>query len=289
MSALRRAKFMHKIFLLIFCGWLCLSQSQAQIDLQKAAAEVADAERAFAESAARQNAKAAFLEFGADDAVIFNQQPENSRDYWMKRAAVDYLLKWKPSLIIVAASGNLALSTGTSIFALNKQTAPVAGGEFATIWRRQPNGKWRFTLDIGVDHKIVDLPNRPQTSKPAKTRINAAADQWRDVEQTFYEVLRANRIYGTYEKLAADNIRLVRDGNLPFDDKKSALKFFDKRSITLRNRLIGGAADADFIYTYGEYSLAADGTSEKGFFLRVWRFDGKTWRIAFDLARPIKN
>jgi len=48
----------------------------------------------------------------------------------------------------------------------------------------------------------------------------------------------------------------------------------------------GHAAAADLAYAYGEYQLIFPvGKTEKGFYLHIWKREGKGWRIVLDLQQ----
>lgn len=278
---------MRKTLILGLLIWVCQLLVWAQRN-DAALNQVVAAEKAFAAMAATNGTKPAFLEFAANDGVVFNTKPENAQEYWTKHAETTGLLAWAPAWADVSADGSLGFTTGGWEFRpKGKSDAPVAWGEYFTIWKKQPGGKWTFELDIGVDHAFAPLIadwRSPAPLPAPKKNSEQSAMSWQDAELKFSETLRTERANGVYQKLAAENVRLLRGGKLPITGKKAALEQFPKESLTLKTKALGGAATTDFIYTYGEYDQAQNGKNEKGFFVRVWKREPKGWRITVDVA-----
>ena len=114
-----------------------------------------EVERQFAEAVAEKGIAEGFLEFAADDAVQFRRTyviegKEAMRENYEKsppNANAD--LTWKPDFIDVAASGDLAYTYGKYVFSVTDSLGEVreSTGIFHTIWKRQPDGKWKFVWD----------------------------------------------------------------------------------------------------------------------------------------------
>jgi ketosteroid isomerase-like protein len=92
----------------------------------------------------------AFLTFVSPEAVFFNgNRPLRGReaiaDDWRRFFEAEVPpLSWRPDVVQVLASGDLALSSG-----------PVEGpngedrGRFNSIWRLDADGQWRVVFDKG--------------------------------------------------------------------------------------------------------------------------------------------
>ena len=121
-----------------------------------AAQEVLAADAAFAARAASDGVGQAFGAYAAPTAVLVTTGGElpigpaaiaaGFAD-WPAGAA----LEWKPVYGRAAASGDLGFTVGEAIF-----RAPGADGraverpsKYLTIWRRQPDGEWRYAADGG--------------------------------------------------------------------------------------------------------------------------------------------
>lgn len=116
---------------------------------------VAANERAFSDLAQQVGPGEAFRAFVAPDGVNFGGQPEFA---WGPDAAFalfadfpeDRGFSWEPDIVDVAGSGDLALSTGP-VTALTRRPDGTLesrpGGRYFSVWRRQPDGSWKFVVD----------------------------------------------------------------------------------------------------------------------------------------------
>jgi len=63
-------------------------------------------------------------------------------------------LTWEPVQVETSADGSLGHTWGRYEYsepsADPAKPAPKATGFYLTIWKRQPDGSWRFTLDTGT-------------------------------------------------------------------------------------------------------------------------------------------
>jgi len=113
---------------------------------------VAETERAFADAMARRDF-AAFTSFIAADAVFFGGEdakvPMHGKqavaDAWKRffdGAAAPF--SWTPDMAEVLSSGTLGLTSGP----VRNQKGELIG-RFTSIWRLEPDGKWRIVFDKG--------------------------------------------------------------------------------------------------------------------------------------------
>ena len=104
--------------------------------------------------AAEEGLVAAFTFFAADSGVI-----SRSRQLFKGKKAIEERMlstvnpgdsiTWAPSFIDVSASGDLAYSYGNFTFSYidtlgNRQSSE---GIFHTVWKRQPDGSWKYVWD----------------------------------------------------------------------------------------------------------------------------------------------
>src|SRR5882672_702136 len=108
-------------------------------------------EHALAKAAATKGTRDAFLEFLADDGIIFQPGPVNGKKFWTERPSRKGLLSWEPIFADVSRAGDLGYTTGPWEFRLNgPDDQPVAFGQYFTIWKKQRDGSWKAVLDRGV-------------------------------------------------------------------------------------------------------------------------------------------
>ncbi len=117
--------------------------------------EIMEADREFSNFSIRNGQIAAFLEYAAPDVVLIkpNMYPivghERLQQHYAGRADSTFVLTWEPQFARVAKSGELGYTYGYWQFYLKSQPEKVEKGTYATVWQRQPNGKWKFVLDLG--------------------------------------------------------------------------------------------------------------------------------------------
>lgn len=117
--------------------------------------EIIETERAFAEMASKEGIPKAFLTFAADDVVILRgEKLIQGKDalrasYEKQTSAGEVSLEWTPDFVDVSSSGDLGYTYGKYVYTSsdslgNKQSSE---GIFHTVWKRQPDGTWKFVWD----------------------------------------------------------------------------------------------------------------------------------------------
>jgi len=117
---------------------------------EKALIEMQKADIAFSEYSKLNGMHKAFLQFIADDAVLLqsNTIPIIGADAILFIANMNdanFELTWNPLGGEVASSGEMGYTYGT--FFLKKDTTTMQQGSYVTIWKKQPDGKWKFVLE----------------------------------------------------------------------------------------------------------------------------------------------
>lgn len=126
------------------------SVAAAQLEMRQAQARpVFAAESAFAHTLAARDSTA-FATYVAHDAVFFDRRgPVRGRaavvaswQRFFEGPAAPF--SWSPEIVEVLESGTLALSSGPVRDPSGRQI-----GTFNSIWRRDPDGRWRVVFDKG--------------------------------------------------------------------------------------------------------------------------------------------
>ena len=135
----------------------------ADVEAAKRAIKLADLELA---KAVADRSLQSFVSMVDDDAVFFGKDVSRGKDAvskaWLPMFTDRNLfLKWHPTEVYVSSSGDLGYSIG-DYERIGKDTSgnpDIATGNYVSIWRRQPDGKWKIVLDIGS-------PATPTPQKP---------------------------------------------------------------------------------------------------------------------------
>lgn len=122
------------------------------------AEEMMAADRAFSAMSVEKGAHAAFLAYMADDVRLFEGEDPPIvgkaavEAYYANRpAAPGTRLEWTPIEADASPDGALGVTRGTWVYTAKKKDGSTAKatGYYVTIWKRQPDGHYKFSLDIG--------------------------------------------------------------------------------------------------------------------------------------------
>lgn len=104
---------------------------------------VVAAELGFARAAQEDGQWTAFRDYAAADSVMFVPEPVAARDWLKDRADPPQAVRWQPHHVWSSCDGSLAVTRGAW------QRADGTQGYFTTVWQRQRDGDYRWTLDQG--------------------------------------------------------------------------------------------------------------------------------------------
>lgn len=252
--------------------------------------EMADAESAFAERAQQVSVLQAFIEYFADDAVAFQSgQPTSAQRDMRKRPPQprdpNLLFWWEPRYGDVAASGDLGWLTGPVRSGRKDDPTKIRHGNYASIWRRQPDGRFKVVIDIGSDPP-GEVPFPPGlTRMPFENRY--AGDEIPPLSRA--SLLSADNALNAawrssaadaFARAAAPAVRVHRSGRLPLEGRAAAVEWMTTQPArTMESMYAETARSGDLGYTWGLH--------ENGHYVRVWaREAGGAWRVALDLDAP---
>ena len=124
-------------------------------------AAMMDADRSFSKLSQQQGMRTAYMQYLDSTGVLLrpNTMPLIGAD------AIDYIsmgndsaftMTWEPKGAHLAEAGDLGYTYGIySIQPTNMDTTLY--GTYVSIWKRQPDGSWKFVLDTG--NEGIQMPN----------------------------------------------------------------------------------------------------------------------------------
>lgn len=257
----------------------------ASAQAQTPAAQVEAAERAFAADGLALGVRDSFLKHMAGDAIMFAPGPVSAKALFEKRpSSTSPRLEWWPRRVVAARSGDLALSVGPSV--VNGKR----GGYFATIWRREPNGGWKWIYDGGAaaDASQAPGPDAPTVlAAPAAIGERSPAlafDKVRAAENALARAAETDAPAAYRAALAADAWMLGPKGAEGLTPEALAERLAARparMTLTLRG---GGAAKAgDFVWTHGEARWPdAQANLQSAHYMHVWQKRPEGWRLIFE-------
>ena len=270
------------------------AQKQNLRDLNRTA--LVEMEHAFAKAAAAKGTRDAFLEFLAEDGIIFQPGPVNGKKFWSERQPRKGLLSWEPVFADVSRAGDLGYTTGPWEFRPNgPDDQPAAFGQYFTIWKKQADGGWKAVLDRGVTTE-KGFPRPPLTfpgdeetwDGESKLNIAAARADLLKLEAEFSKAATLNA-RTAFESFLARDGRVLRQNVEPAVGWSAANKLMPEagRALTWESAMADVSVSGDLGYTYGKFELNTRGvTLQRGSYVRVWKKLNGKWKVVVDVMSP---
>lgn len=264
--------------------------------------QMVETERSFSRMSEEKGTREAFAAFIADDGILFRPRAVIGKK-WMQEHPLPPsntrpLLTWQPIYAFMSHSGDLGYTTGPWQYKNDiKNAKPSAFGNFMTIWKKQPDGQWRFVLDLGISNPEPKLAARSDFPKQVRARFNAVDIEAAraDLMNEERELSKASADLGAAEAflLNADvGVRVYREGKMPFVGRSAGAKaMYPPKTIWAWTPAFADVSRAgDLAYSYGTYELRDKKTgtiTESGNYARVWRKVAGMWRVVIDVANPV--
>jgi ketosteroid isomerase-like protein len=262
------------------------------------------AEKAFAATSVAKGVRESFLMFFAEDGINFQPHPARTREAFLKRPVPAVRppieLNWRPVYADVSRTGELGYTTGPwALKDLSPDKKPTSYGYYFSIWKKQANGEWKVAVDCGIgtpdgSEQMLQFRPAPQTKWKAGRNINLDSERASllDLERQFLRVSQSLGIMNGYLKYLSPDARLHRDGMFPMTTPNAIRGFLSTKISTLSWAPIKSdiAQSDDLGYTYGSYELKSSATSktEKGYYVHVWKRDGRgKWKLVVETFSPI--
>jgi ketosteroid isomerase-like protein len=290
--------------LLIICAFAAPAAAQSKNPVNDLKSMV-ETERAFSRMAEEKGTREAFAAFIADDGILFRPTAVFGKK-WMQEhpvppSTVRSLLSWQPIFAAVSRAGDLGYTTGPWQFKKDiKDAKPVAYGNFMTVWKKQPDGAWRFALDLGISNPepktstpMWEPGNQPGAGSFKRIDLEAARSALLNVDREFSKASADQGAREAFLLYAAKDVRLFRNDHFPFVGKTAAADALAPITAewTWTPSFAGVSVSGDLGYSYGIYELRANSgaglVSERGNYARVWKKVEGAWRLVVDVADPL--
>lgn len=268
--------------------------SAAATNSQPLAQPIYEAQRAFEQAVAEKGVRPAFKEFLSDDAVIFRPDAVNAREYLNGEAVTAAgTLNRRVTFADVSSNGLLGYTTGEWTFTpKGKPNAKPRYGNYATVWSRTLNGQYKAILDIEITHDEMQRMNSGGAPAPKeKGDVNKKGWSVADATMNFLRMSMSKKgLGGAYDKFAADDVILLRDGLPPIVGNDSVEKELDKYIAVEFPSRVSQFETADMAYSWNPCSYADSNEGmEKGNCLHVWKLKDQKWRIVLGVFARIVN
>ena len=259
-------------------------------------------ERAFAQASADKGTRDSFLMFIADDGILFRPTAVIGKK-WMLEHPVPVtenrpLLAWQPVFADIAAAGDMGYTFGPWEFKRNiRDQKAVAFGHFATVWKKQADGNWKFAIDLGISHPQSAIPATPwvpaaavkSRTKVEEVPVTVSREALLNRDRQFSEESAKQGAAAAYTKFAGEAVRLFRNDHFPFVGKAAIAEALQGTTgvLTWQSAFADASRSGDLGYSYGTYEVKTDGVlSAKGNYMRFWKKQGGEWKVVLDVADP---
>lgn len=256
---------------------------------------VVTAERTFSERSLERGAKAAFLDVLAAGSIVLDPGPQPGRGHYEAQKDVGARLSWVPGYAEVSSGGDMGYTTGLYT---RWQAEGMSFGQYASVWRKQADGRWKLVIDGGNRHAppLQVTGELEFRAAPAKVKRKhrpqplAVGPELRRL-QAAEVVLNSGWAIGGSQALVAHGTNDLR--YLPPDAPMVSGRAAVEATLTTRQDTLsftpGGAeiaASGDLGYSYGA-AIRKPGPSaaaEAGGYMRVWRRSERgVWQVALEL------
>ena len=283
-----------------------LSFGQAKPE-NPALSSLVEAERLFARTSLEIGARPAFMKFFADDAVVFRPSPvrykEAMKDVPLPTDPRETSLEWEPLYADVSANGDMGYTTGPAVWIDHSPAKrPPYYGYYFSVWKKQPTGELKVAFDIGseqpgpyVGPRAFHAPAvvRRKEAIPISTPEEHVVGLM-NAEREFLEAVQKEGAINALARYAGEEVRVYREKEIPVVGGDSLRAYFSSRPyLSQWNPMFCDVAlSGDLGYAYGGYEVAASGPApaqvENGFYLRVWKRDGKNaWKFVAEVTSPM--
>lgn len=264
-----------------------------------------ETERAFSAMSREKGTQPSFLAFIADDGILFRPKAVRGKQWMLEHPAPASdkrpLLSWWPSYADIASAGDMGYTFGPWEFRSNiNDEKAVAWGHFITIWKKQADGTWKFAVDLGISHpeethvsRVLSKPNdAAPTTKTLDVKIDAERAALLSAEQTFSSDSEAHGARQAFGSRAASYVNVFRENRSPFNGVAAAAEAMPSGAglWTWKPEGWDVSRSGDLGYSYGTYWLKSSDSkvpSETGNYFRIWKKQGKVWKVVVDVANPV--
>lgn len=258
---------------------------------------VVQAEIAFAAQAEQAGTGVAFVNHSTPTALVTDGGKwANAQQVWKGRPSKPGShLAWHPVLADASQSGDLGYTTGPWTSYQNNQ--PQTAGEYVTVWRKQPDGTWKFVVDMGIE-RIGTNPAKsanvlqPRLAAAVATPSTAPSHVVLDIDSKF-AMAQLMKPGATYQQYLSAEARLYRPGLSVMQGAAATanMKNLDGGYVfTAVTGYLAAAGDLGYVVGTMHRPRSTKHPEENGSYLRIWRreaVDG--WRIVSEVFNFTPN
>ena len=258
---------MKKILCLCLPLLLCAFQAK-NTSRDQALEDLANAERAFSAASVKKGIKAAFVEYLADDGLVFMPGPVNGKEAYGKMPGSNARLSWYPAFADISGSLDWGYTTGPYELRPGPEAGkPTGAGFYLSVWEKQPDGQWKVAVDLGNSFPPELI--RQEAYQPVLETAGREAAKGAEAELLAADVQQAQPY--------APQTLIYRHGQYPYRYHTAAPEPAGDIVYSTLGHDISPAAD--MAYTYGSYTQSGGEEAQAGYYLKVWKVLDGEWRL----------
>ncbi len=193
----------------------------------------------------------------------------------------------------------MGFTTGPAEYRRDKDNAAIWFGNFCTVWQKQSNGEWKFTIDIG-NHNDKPLVNSTllqyQSDSSNKPRLikgmsRNKPNELLTLDRQFNVFTEKMGIAEIYKKYMIEESRILKDGIFPIVGLKEISDYCSNQNVKMNFKPAGGklSISKDLGFTYGELEMINldNNLSERFNYMHIYQKSGKHWAIAVEVLSKL--
>lgn len=229
------------------------------------------AERAFAARSSEAGWIPAFREFAAPDGQLGGPEGYVSAPAQLAETPDDGNrdLFWWPAFAAISRSGDFGFTTGV----VSRDAARTPRGHYFTVWRRQPDGSWKWIYDGGVG----PIANPDQIAVGATPPTAPTATSGERSAMAAQEAVRALEDAGGAASRMAPNALVYRSR-----EPRRIGPTAPPVAVSYTVARVEASAGGDLVMVLGEARWAAEGQDVRSTYARMWQHGPDGWRVIYD-------
>ena len=268
----------------------------AVVQGQSALQEMVKTEQAFSKMAQDKSIREAFMTFIADDGLLFRPGAVNGKKWMIEHPVPPSdkrpVLAWQPAFAGMAESGDMGFTTGPWEAKADIKDEKFSGhGHFVTVWKKQPDGSWRFVVDLGINHPqsggpqtLWQPPDTHKTKPFEPIDLPTARQLLLDRDRKYSAAVLKEGVAKAFLAYASPEVRLYRVNSLPFIGREASSEALTKTTEQVKFQPFDADVSRadDLGYTHGTYEAG----DKRGSYVRIWKNQNGKWQIVMDVANP---
>lgn len=282
---------------LALCALAACSERKPARPLAATGSLIVELEGQFAAASRARGAKAAFLEFLAEDSIVLQPGPVWGRAAWEAADDLPGTLDWTPDRAQLAADGRFGYATGPWTLT-DAEGKPAIGGRYVTVWRKtggngEGDAAWRVVFDGGFARapSAATAPTQPVRLDSALCVGDPAAKagDLQVLDLGLAGTPGGDSYAARLRQHAAPGLVLFHPPNAEGAAGAEALEAALAALSPTTQLLPMGAATAtsgDLGYSYGLAAPAAEASADAAY-VHVWCRSTDGWQLLLELRGPL--